>query len=140
MYLSFLLFCPQAYLATWLLCMYHIFHFCQFNNHDNLKKEKKDSFDITSSMIFINHQIPPVYKFSLVKSCPTLCNPMDLKVFRLLCPWDSSGKNTGVGCRFFLQRIFPIQRVNPYLLRCRRIFTTEPPGKPISSPYHPVNK
>ena len=22
---------------------------------------------------------------------------------RLLCPWDSPGKNTGVGCRFFLQ-------------------------------------
>ena len=24
---------------------------------------------------------------------------------RLLCPWDSPGKNTGVGCHFFLQRI-----------------------------------
>ena len=22
---------------------------------------------------------------------------------RLLCPWDSPGKNTGVGCHFFLQ-------------------------------------
>ena len=28
------------------------------------------------------------------QSCRTLCNPMD----RLLCPWDSSHKNTGVGC------------------------------------------
>ena len=28
---------------------------------------------------------------------------------RLLCPWDSSGKNTGVGCRAFLQGIFLIQ-------------------------------
>ena len=25
---------------------------------------------------------------------------------RLLCPWDSSGKNIGVGCRFLLQGIF----------------------------------
>ena len=27
--------------------------------------------------------------------CTTLCNPMSP---RLLCPWNSSGKNTGVGC------------------------------------------
>ena len=26
---------------------------------------------------------------------------------RLLCPWDSPGKNTGVGCCFLLQGIFP---------------------------------
>ena len=26
----------------------------------------------------------------------TLCNPMELKPARLLCPWDSWGKNTGV--------------------------------------------
>ena len=25
---------------------------------------------------------------------------------RLLCPWDLSGKNTGVGCHFLLQRVF----------------------------------
>ena len=24
---------------------------------------------------------------------------------RLLCPWDSPGKNTGVGCHFLLQRM-----------------------------------
>ena len=31
-------------------------------------------------------------------------------------PWDFPGKNTGVGCRFLLQGIFPIQRSNPRLL------------------------
>ena len=35
---------------------------------------------------------------------------------RLLCPWDSSGKNTGVGCRALLQGIFPAQELNPHLL------------------------
>ena len=35
---------------------------------------------------------------------------------RLLCPWNSSGKNTGMGCHFLLQRIFPTQRSNPCLL------------------------
>ena len=28
---------------------------------------------------------------------------------RLLCPWNFPGKNTGVGCHFLLQGIFPIQ-------------------------------
>ena len=32
-----------------------------------------------------------------LQSCPTLCNP------RLPRPWDSPGKNTGVGCHFLLQ-------------------------------------
>ena len=28
---------------------------------------------------------------------------------RLLCPWNSPGKNTGVGCHLLLQGIFPTQ-------------------------------
>ena len=35
---------------------------------------------------------------------------------RLLCPWDSPGKNTGVGCHALLQGIFPNQESNPHLL------------------------
>ena len=35
---------------------------------------------------------------------------------RLLCPWDSPGKNTAVGCHFLLQGIFPTQGSNPHLL------------------------
>ena len=34
---------------------------------------------------------------------------------RFLCPWDSPGKNIGVGCQAFLQGIFPIQGQNPCL-------------------------
>ena len=37
-------------------------------------------------------------------------------VARLLCPWDSPGKNIGVGCHFLLQRIFPIKGWNRSLL------------------------
>ena len=36
------------------------------------------------------------------QSCPTL-RPHGLEPTRLLCPWDSPGKNTGVGCHFLLQ-------------------------------------
>ena len=36
-------------------------------------------------------------------------------------PWDSSGKNTGVGSLSLLQGIFPTQGSNPGLPHCRRI-------------------
>ena len=38
-----------------------------------------------------------------LQSCPTLCGPIDGKPTRLPRPWDSPGKNTGVGCHFLLQ-------------------------------------
>ena len=40
---------------------------------------------------------------------------------RLLCAWDSPGKNTGVGCHALLQGIFPTQGSIPGLLHCRWI-------------------
>ena len=40
---------------------------------------------------------------------------------RLLCPWDSLGKSTGVGCHALLQGIFPTQGLNLSLLHCRWI-------------------
>ena len=42
--------------------------------------------------------------------------PHGLQSARLLCPWDFPGKNTGVGCQFLLQGIFPTQGLNPRLL------------------------
>ena len=40
----------------------------------------------------------------LLQSCPTLCDPRRQPT-RLPRPWDSPGKNTGVGCHFLLQRM-----------------------------------
>ena len=42
--------------------------------------------------------------FSRVRLCVTLWTAAT----RLLCPRDSLGKNTGVGCHFLLKGIFPI--------------------------------
>ena len=42
--------------------------------------------------------------------------PYGLYPARLLCPWDSLGKNTGVGHHVLLQGIFLIQGWNLYLL------------------------
>ena len=36
-----------------------------------------------------------------LQSCPTLCDPIDGQPTRLCHPWDSPGKNTGVGCHSF---------------------------------------
>ena len=47
--------------------------------------------------------------------------PHGLQPVRLLCPWGFPGKNTGVGCHFLLQGIFPFQESNPGLLHCRQI-------------------
>ena len=38
-----------------------------------------------------------------LQSCLTWCDAMDCKHVRLLHPWDSPGKNTGVGCHALLQ-------------------------------------
>ena len=60
--------------------------------------------------------------------------PQRLQPTRLLCPWDSPGKNTGVGCRALLQGIFPTQGSNPGLLCLLHwqadSLNTRPPGKP----------
>ena len=39
----------------------------------------------------------------------------------LYSPWNSKGQNTEVGSLSLLQGIFPTQRLNPGLLRCRLI-------------------
>ena len=49
---------------------------------------------------------------SLHNCCSCLISnlgPTFLQPTRLLCPWDFPGKNTGVGCHFFLQVIFLTQ-------------------------------
>ena len=50
----------------------------------------------------------------VAQSCPSLCDPWTKS------PWDFPGKNTGVGCHFLLQGIFPTQGSNPGLPHCRQ--------------------
>ena len=51
-----------------------------------------------------------------------LLRPHGLYLISFLCPWNSLGKNTGVGNCFILQRIFLFQGSNPDLPHCRQIF------------------
>ena len=71
-----------------------------------------------------------VFEFQTAKNLSLIFNSICLKVkvkslswayslrlhgpkpTRLLCPWDFPSKNTGVGCHFLLQEIFPTQELN----------------------------
>ena len=54
-----------------------------------------------------------------------------------LCPWDSPGQNTGVGCHFLFHGIFLTQGSNSCLLSLphwqEASLPLAPPGKPTSS-------
>ena len=48
---------------------------------------------------------------------------------RLLCPWDSPGKNPGSGCHALLQGIFPAEGSNQVSCIAGSSLLSEPPGK-----------
>ena len=87
------------------------------------------------------------FSFIYVCMCACVCARMlshfsrfsfrhyELQPTRLLCQWDSPGKNTGVGCCVFFQGIFPTQGSNSCLL-CLLHWQVDslplaPPGKLI---------
>ena len=78
-----------------------------------------------------------MYPQCAVLSCSVVSDslwPHGLQPARLLCPWDSPGKNTGVGCHALLQGIFPTQGSNPGLLHCRWIlYQLSYQGSPLST-------
>ena len=57
-----------------------------------------------------------------LQSCLTPCDTVDcMQPPRILCWWDSPGKNTGVGCHALLQGIFLTQGSNLCLLHVRAL-------------------
>ena len=60
--------------------------------------------------------------------------PRGLETSRLLCLWNSLGKNTGVGCHALLQGIFPTLRSNSGPLHCTQILChLSHQGSPVRS-------
>ena len=55
-------------------------------------------------------------KVLVTQSCPTLCNPTDCSLPRLLCPWNSPGKNAEIDSHSLLQGLFLTRGSNPGLL------------------------
>ena len=60
----------------------------------------------------------------LLQSCPTLCDSIDGSLPGS-CPWDSPGKNTGVGCHFLLQ--------------CRKVKTESEVAQLCPTPSNPMD-
>ena len=69
---------------------------------------------------FLDYSRPRIATLHVIAYCLTLCDPMDCSLTRFLRPWDFPGKNTGVGCHFLLQEIYPTQVLNPGLPHCRQ--------------------
>ena len=64
------------------------------------------------------------------KLCMTLATPQTVACQAPLS-MEFLGKNTGMGCHFFLRGLFLSQGSNPRLLHWQWVFTTVPPRKPI---------
>ena len=59
--------------------------------------------------MFSEYEVGESVKVLVAQSHLTLCNPMDCVAHRALCPRNSPGKNTGVGCLSLLLEIFLTQ-------------------------------
>ena len=64
--------------------------------------------------------------------------PHGLQPTRLLCPWNFSCKNTGVGCHFLFQGIFPTQGLNTHLLSLLQWQVNSLPLGRLGSPKQPL--
>ena len=75
---------------------------------------------MTMTMMLLGLSVPAhfAHACTLTQLWLTL-RPYGLSPARLLCPWDSPGKNTGVGCHALLQGIFMTQGSNLHLLQWR---------------------
>ena len=93
-------------------------------------RKRHDGAIEKESSQYLAEDIKRLYKDIYAHACsvtsvmPNSLRPCGQQPTRLLCPLDSPGKNTGVGCHALLQGIFPTQDLNPHLLcllHCRQI-------------------
>ena len=86
-----------------------------FKYFENCISKLQNSFFITICILCC------AVLYLVAQLCLTLSDPMDCSPPGCSVHLDSPDKNTGVGCHALLQRIFPIQGLNPGLLHCRQI-------------------
>ena len=84
----------------------------------NGEKENSEDFPGTRPLFLIFPETTGSVSCSVMSDS---LRPHGLWPTRLLCPWDSPGKNTGVGCHSLLQGIFLTQGLNLGLPHCRQI-------------------
>ena len=72
----------------WKLQQFQDMRTCLFRGHHSIHYQRQNAAAAAAKSL---------------QSCPTLCDPIDGSPPGSPCPWDSPGKNTGVGCHFLLQ-------------------------------------
>ena len=111
--------------------------FISFSALTAVAKTSKTMLNSNGESIIVSFMSPntnaQAFCVSLVtQSCLTLCDHMDCSPTRLLCAWDSPGKNSEVACHSLLQGAFWTQGLNSGLLHWRQIvLPSEPQGKPL---------
>ena len=86
-----------------------------------------------SKHLLINYRLNKCHVL-VTQSCPTLCHPVDCSLLGSSVHGISPRKNTGVGCHFLLQGLFPTQGSNPGLQHCRWIlYHLSHQGSPLMS-------
>ena len=78
------------------------------------------SFWLNNLFRILSHALYSWCCAKLLQSCPRLFVTTWTVARQAPLSWDSLGKNTGVGCHFLLQGIFPTQGSNLDLLHCRQ--------------------
>ena len=92
------------------------------------------SQNIVSSLSLLSLFIINVSSYSdcMLYACSVVSDSVLSLPTRLFCSWDFPGKNTEVGCHFFLQGIFLIKGSHPCFLHWQADSSPLlPPGKPI---------
>ena len=75
-------------------------------------------------MVYFNKAMNLKVKLLAAQLSPTLCDPVGYSLPDFsVCPWNSLGKNTGVGCHCLLQGIFLTQGLNWVSSTTGRFFT-----------------
>ena len=83
--------------------------------HKQIGKEKLEIVSLycfSNCLLFVKQSAHVLSCFS----CVWLFATLGLYLIGLLCPWDSPGKNTGVGSHFLLHGVFLTQGLNSRLL------------------------
>ena len=108
--------------CSWLLSYFLVFHQSSCKNHMDSGEQLQCSMSQSNTTSDCSCHARCSIFVCNVLSCSVVSSslqPHGLQPARLLCPWDTPGKNTGVGCHAFLQGIFPTWGLNPALLHCR---------------------
>ena len=90
----------------------HYLHICIKRNKHNIRVI---TLNVLCYILYTEKEIF-VLCAKLLQSCLDPLCPYGLQPSRLICPWNSSGKNIGVGCCALLQGIFLTQEWDLSLL------------------------